>query len=524
MKTKIYNAWIIDGSGDEGYAGELLFEDGTILAAGPEIAAETDQQIDADGMTICPGFVDMHRHCDAAVFRPGFGALELAQGITSIVGGNCGITLVPCRDEVRDTLYKLVGTCVGRINMDPLPGSFAEYMEQLSKQALPVNLGMFTGTGTTRAYVKCFAGTPFSDAEMKQTQGLLAEALDNGALGLSMGIMYIPECFGTVEEFSRMAAPLRGTGKPLAIHIRGEGNSMVKSVREVLEIGRIADVPVHISHFKAAGANNWRKTVPEAIALIEKARESQDVTVDFYPYTGSSTSIISLVPPVFMGSDWPAAIRTLATPAGLSRFKAAMDADYNGWDNYAKMLGWERIFVSALKSRPQAAGKSIAELAGNDDPTEFAARLMLEEEGRIAIISQSMCQDDIDTIAKLPYSSVISDSLYADTNHPHPRLYGSFPRIIREYVHERGILTEGDAVRKMTSLPAARMNLKTKGLLRPGYDADILFFNSAAFRDNATFTDPVKPATGLHRAILGGETVYQDGGLLRGNRGKILKL
>ena len=524
MKTKIINARIVDGSGGEAYAGELLLEDGVIIAAAPSAVggAGANNIIDAGGMVVCPGFVDMHRHCDSAVFKPAFGELELAQGITSMVGGNCGLTLAPVRDVHRSTLYKLIGAVVGSINIDT-PESFGAYMAQLSKQPMPVNLGMFTGTCTTRVFVKGFGSAPFTDDEMEQTRKILAAALDDGALGLSMGIMYMPECYGTVDEFVPMVAPLRGTGKPLAIHIRGEGNSMVKSVTEVLEIGRRADVPVHISHFKAAGTGNWRKAVPEAIALIEKARESHDVTADFYPYPGSSTSVISLMPPAFMGSDYPAAIGSLAAPEGVERFRAALAADYSGWDNYVKMLGWDRIYVSALKTRPDAAGKSFAELAGNEDPTEFAARLILAEEGQISVIVQSMCQDDIDTIAKLPWSSVISDSLYPDTKYPHPRLYGSFPRIIREFVCERRILSLGEAVKKMTSMPAARMNLKNKGLLRPGYDADIIIFDPASFRDNASFSDPAKPATGLRRAIIRGETVYEDGKLLLRDRGRMMK-
>jgi dihydroorotase/N-acyl-D-amino-acid deacylase len=384
-------------------------------------------------------------------------------------------------------------------------------------------LGIFTGTGTTRAYVKAFDSSPFKEPEMKEMQRLLAEALDEGAMGISMGIMFVPECFGSTDEFVKMAAPLRGTGKPLAIHIRGEGNSLVNSVWEALEIGRRAEVPVHISQFKAAGANNWRKAVPEAIALIEKARESQDVTVDFYPYTGSSTSIISLIPPAFLGNDWPASLRTLSTRAGIDRFKTMMESDYEKWDNFVKMLGWDRIFVSALKTRKNAEGKSITELAGNSDPTEFAARLILEEEGQIAIIVQSMCQDDIDTIAKLPYSSVISDALYADTDYPHPRLYGSFPRIIREYVRERGILPMGEAIRKMTSLPAARINLEKKGFLKPGFDADILLFDGAALHDNASFKEPAKQASGISRVILGGKTVYLEDEFLQRNTGILLR-
>ena len=521
MKTKIFNALIVDGSGGEGYTGELLFEDGTITAAAPAVTAKADHNIDAGGKVVCPGFIDMHRHCDAAVFRPQFGGLELAQGITSTVAGNCGSTLAPSKDSDREKLFKMISASAGSINLDPLPESFRDFMALLRKQTLPINLGMFAGTRTTRIYVKGFETTPFSGDEMKKMEKLLTEALEAGALGLSMGIMFHPECFGTTEEFIRMASPLHGTGKPLAIHIRGEGNSMVDSIREVIEIGRNANVPVHVSHFKSAGANNWRKAVPEAIALIEKARESHDVTVDFYPYTGSSTNILTLVPPAFLGSDWLAAIRSLGSSAGLDRFKTSLEEENKGWDNFVKMLGWDRIYVSALRKRPDAAGKSIAELAGNGDPTEYAAELMLEEEGQIAIIVQSMCQDDIDTIAKLPYSSVISDSLYVNTNFPHPRLYGSFPRIIREYVNERGVLTLGNAIKKMTSMPAGRMNLKTKGLLRAGYDADILIFDIPSFRDNASFSDPVKPATGLSSVILGGEIVYHDGNLRKKNCGSV---
>ncbi len=511
MKTKIIHATVVDGSGGDAYTGELLFEGGSITAVAPQVPGDADIVIDAAGRVLCPGFVDMHRHIDAAVFRPGFGEAELCQGITSTVGGNCGITLVPCKNEIRGVLYSVAGACVGKVPLGDTVSSFGDYMDTLARQTLPINVGVFTGTLTTRAYVKGFATTPYTDDEMALTQRLLTEALEGGALGLSMGIMFAPECFGTVDEFVRMAAPLRGTGKPLAIHMRGEGNSMVPSVREVLEIGRRADVPVHISHFKSAGAANWRKDVPEAIELIEAARATQDITLDFYPYEGSSTSVLTLLPPAWLGGNWPAAIQTLATRAGVDALKKALKIDYDGWDNFVKTLGWDRIVISALKKHPECAGSSVAELAGSGDPMEFAAQLILEEAGEIAIIVRSMCQDDIDTIARLSYASVISDALYADTDRPHPRLYGSFPKIIREYVGERGVLTLGEAVHKMTALPARRMGLKNKGELRAGFDADLLLFDPSVFRDNATFENPVHLATGLDYAILGGVTALRDG-------------
>lgn len=349
-----------------------------------------------------------------------------------------------------------------------------------------------------------------------------------GAVGVSCGIMYLPECYSTTNEFAEILKPLGKAGRVLTAHIRGEGDSLVSSVKEIIEIGKKAGCPVEISHFKCCGMENWRKGIHEAITLIEEARAAgQDVTCDFYPYEGGSTALTTMLPPCCVAGDMTAALARLGTPEGVEEFRKAAAVRYDDWDNYAITLGWDRILISGVSApeNRRFLGLTVEEAAkkfGFPDSASCAAHLMHTDNGKTAIINMSMCQEDIDTVARLPYSTIISDSIYADTDTPHPRMYGSFPKIIREYVNERHVLTLEQAIEKMTSRPARRMGLKDRGELRPGAYADLLIFDPDTFKDRATFSEPTLLAEGLSYALLNGVPVWQDGELLSHSAGRCL--
>lgn len=249
--------------------------------------------------------------------------------------------------------------------------------------------------------------------------------------------MYLPECYSSTEEFGRLLEPVGRYGGVVTAHIRGEGDSMVDSVREIIEIGKKAGCAIEISHFKSCGMENWGREIHKAIALIEEAREAgQDVTCDFYPYEGGSTALTTMIPPIFVAGDMTEALRRLGTKEGVAAFRKACAVTYDGWDNFAITLGWERILIAgvAKEHNRRFLGKDVTAAAkefGFDDAASCAAYLMHDEDGKTAIINMSMCQEDIDAVAKLPYSVVISDAIYADTDTPHPRMYGAFPKIIR---------------------------------------------------------------------------------------------
>lgn len=515
----IKNGLIYDGLGGRPEKGTIYIRDGIIQSMDADSSTEAELVIDAEGKAVTPGFIDIHRHCDAKPFdNSKFGDVMLAQGITTTVVGNCGISMTPANADSKKAreMYEFDEPVLGPIASNRIH-TYHDYMKELDSMKLPVNFGSMIGTGAVKITVKGFSDTPYTEAEMEEARALVEDAMQEGAAGVSVGIMYLPECYSSTDEFARLLEPVGRYGGVVTAHIRGEGDSMVDSVKEMIEIGRKAGCAVEISHFKSCGMANWRKEIHRAIALIEEARaQGQDVTCDFYPYEGGSTALTTMVPPVFVAGDMNQALKRLGTEEGVEEFRKACSVTYSDWDNFAITLGWDRILISGVV-RPhneKFLGKTVTEAAeefGFEDAAACAAYLMHDEDGRTAIINMSMCQEDIDTVAKLPYSVVISDSIYADTNTPHPRMYGAFPKIIREYVNERHLYTMEEAIRKMTSLPAKRMKLSGRGRLETGCFADINIFDQEEFRDNATFADPARMATGLSYCIVNGNVALKDG-------------
>jgi len=514
----IKNGVVYDGLGGEPYQSDLLIMGDRIAAIGRIDAADA-QVIDAEGMVVCPGFVDIHRHCDMKPFIADsrLGVAELSQGITTVVAGNCGFSMAPQNPNRHQEAMDYVAPVLGEYPAG-IEGifSFKRYMDVLETKTLPFNMAAMIGTGAVRISLKGFANTPFTQGEMAKARRTVEEAMQVGAAGASVGIMYIPECYGNAKEFAQMLEPVGRYQGVVTAHIRGEGDSLTASVREIIDIGKMADCPVHISHFKSCGANNWRREIHKAIELIEAARAmGQDVTCDFYPYDGGSTTLATMLPPEFVNGDFSGTLERLGTRKGVEAFRIASLKQYDDWDNYVLTLGWDRIIISGVTQarNERYLGMSVeaaAKAAGFVDGAACAAHLLHDEAGKVAIIIMSMCQEDIDTVAALPYSMVVSDAIYGQSSTPHPRMYGAFPKIIREYVHERGVYTLEEAIRRMTDCPARRMNLHKRGRLATGFYADVNIFDPAELRDNATYTDSTRLATGLRRCIVNGRVAKEN--------------
>ncbi|MCL2832634.1 MAG: amidohydrolase family protein [Treponema sp.] len=548
MKLLIRGESVYDGTGAAPFPCDILVEDGVIAEMGPRSGTEPgfgsgpsgSGLTVISGKTVCPGFIDIHRHCDSAVFDlTQFGKTELLQGITTVVCGNCGMSPVPLNSIHRNEYYQYIEPVTGPITgsvTEPetpdLPGNdihnfvpvnsrfenYGAYRQALENFPLPLNFGFLAGAGAIKTAVKGFSKLPFTAGEMSAAKRLIHEAFDTGVLGLSFGLMYQPECysgFDELTEFAKTAKAAAGTsGTILCFHIRGEGGSLVESVDEVIRIAGAADLRANISHFKATGINNWRSLIYRAIEKIEDARYlGLDITADFYPYNGGSTTILSLIPPAFMEDGVDALSKNLANKYYRDSFRAAIKAPCSGWDNMVTSIGWDRIILSSvyLDRHQSWCGRSMEDIARGEnyeDPTELLAELVRSEQGRTGIITFSMDQTDIDTIAALPWTCLISDSLYNSAGSPHPRLNGAFPKFLREYVRERKILSMEQAIYKMTGMPAARLNLKNRGILKKGCAADILIFDPIKFRDRADYSNPSAMAEGLDAVILNGKIVY----------------
>ena len=530
--TLIKNGLIVDGSGGLPYNGNLLIKDNKIEKVSKnDIFGSFDNVIDAKGKLVTPGFIDIHRHCDAKPLNSNdFADCMLLQGITSTVVGNCGISMTPAPknlDAARE-MYTFHEPVLGPIEAG-LVTTYDDYLNALEKVPLPLNFASMIGFGSLKISIKGFSDKPFTQDEIKEAYDVIDKAMQSGASGVSVGIMYIPECYTSTDEYAQILKAVGKHNSVVTAHIRGEGDSMVKSVEEIIEIGRKAGCAIEISHFKSCGMKNWRKDIYKAIGLINEARaKGQDVGCDFYPYEGGSTSLTTMVPLAFVAGDMKKALKKMGTKEGVEEFRNMSRREYADWDNFAITLGWDRILISGVSKEHNRKfiNKNVEQCAkefGYQDVEDFVCSLLHDEDGNVAIINMSMCQDDIDTVAKLPYSIIISDAIYAQTDTPHPRMYGAFPKAIREYVCERGILPLETVIAKMTDMSAKRMNIANRGLLAEGYFADVNIFDLHSIKDNATFAEPTKLASGIDKCFVNGVLAVDDGKVVSRDAGVVIR-
>ncbi len=508
----IRNGSILDGSGKPAFTADIGVRDGKIAVVGrcePDCAR---QEIDAGGRTVSPGFLDMHRHADAAIFREGFGEGELLQGLTTVGNGNCGLSLVPQFGPHAEAAAAYLKPVTGDFAGIPVE-SLRAYHDALKAHPKPINALMLAGGGTIRAAVAGFQKTKLDRSEIRQIQDLFERTLAEGARGVSLGLGYAPECFYTTEELIEVLEPLRGSDTVVSVHMREEAMRLLPSIDEVLTVAKTLRIPLQISHLKATGKENWNRLAPIALERIARAREEGvDVFCDVYPYTAGSTQLIHILPPEVLKGGTAAITARLRDPnlrSGLlDRLKNGTD-----FDNYSRLVGWENIFLSSIRNPEDACyvGKSIAEAAGNADPAVFALDLLARNECEITMIDFITTESDIATILQSPLSYAISDATYPTGGKLHPRVYGAFAMVIEEYVNRRHALTLPEAVHKMTMRPADRYKLTRKGRIAVGADADLLIFDPTRVHVRATYDDPRQCAEGMDYVFVNGQIAVENG-------------
>lgn len=508
---------VADGTGRPAFAADVAVSGGRIAAVGDLRDADAAQVWDASGKTVTPGFIDIHRHADAALLRPGFGAAELCQGLTTIVNGNCGLSAAPFGgahgDAIRDYLRPITGAIPPELVTDTLAGYFA------CLPALPVNVGMLAGAGVLRADVAGYELEHLADGHYRALHRQLERALADGALGVSLGLGYAPECFYTTRELIRALAPIAGQNIPLTVHMRQEGGGVCQSVEEMLLVARELRIPLHISHLKAMGRDNWGKKIPQALSILQRAKdEGMDVGCDVYPYTAGSTQLLHILPPEFLAGGIEAIVRRLQDPDQRKLLARRIESG-DGFDDIAKLAGWDGIFLTSLhcpEDHPYQGMslQQIAELTGQD-PLTCCCDLLVREQGEITMIDFMAHEEDIAAILQDPFSNLISDSTYPTEGQPHPRVYGTFVHLLTRFVRERGDLTPEAAIHKMTGRPAAVLGMKDRGVLTPGAQADINVFAPEDLREPGTYQDPCRMAEGLDTVLVAGQPVI-DGGQYTG--------
>ena len=517
----IQNVQILDGSGREAFPGSVALSGGKIAAVGPAVTGESVHMIDGRGRTLTPGFIDIHRHADAALFRPGFGRAELAQGLTTIINGNCGLSLAPVFGPYSEAVLEYLAPITGR-GETAFP-TLADYRARVCRTSLPLNAGMLAGMGTLRACTAGFQDRPLTDEEYRLLHKALEQALADGALGVSLGLGYAPDCFYTTPQLIRALEPLYRSGRTITVHMRQEGDGVVEALREMLEAARALETPVEISHLKAIGRRNWRRAVPEMLGLIAQAREEGlDVMCDVYPYPAGSTQLIHILPPEFQSGGLEALTAALQDRQVRREIRRRMECGTD-FENIAALVGFENIRAASFHKPENTAyeGCSIAEIAEiqGKDPYDTLFDLLAEEHCTICMIDFITDEEDISDILRAPFSGVISDATYPD-GLAHPRVCGAFPRLLERYVKRR-VLSLPEAVHKITRQPAERFQLAGKGRIESGADGDLCLFDPEKIHETGTWRVPDQLALGMDwvfvngiPAIAGGTFTGRAGGML----------
>jgi N-acyl-D-amino-acid deacylase len=467
------HASVIDGSGKDAFPADVAVEDGRIASVG-RAALKDAREIDARGKTLCPGFVDTHAHDDGALLRyPGM-EFKVAQGVTTDVVGNCGFSVAPATREAEEMIASSAILAVGEVGLTW--SDQAGYRDAVNANPPALNAIALAGHNTLRLAALKGERRPPNDSDMARMKGWLTEAMEAGACGLSTGLFYSPGRFAETEEVIELTSAIAPFNGVYATHMRNEGDRLLDSVEETLRIGREAGVAVHISHHKAAGAANWG-LVKESLARVEQAvSDGQEVTLDVYPYVAGSTRLEAV-------------------------------------SNYLNSDAAEWIKIAYAPTFPDYEGWSVADIAADMKvDAKAAAAKLLEGEGRESICLQfGMCEEDVETNLAHPLVMVGSDGIPVLEGKPHPRLFGTFPRVLGEYSRQRGVVALEEAVRKMTSLPAQRFGLKDRGVVREGAWADLVLFDAATVADLATFEQPHQEPVGIEMVVVNGEVVYEDG-------------
>ncbi len=475
---------IIDGSGSEPYVADIGIKDGRIVKIGA-ISEEAKEIINASGLTVTPGFIDSHSHSDKAIFNFPEMKEKCEQGITTSIGGQCGTSII----------------CEGCEKAEDVSAFFTKAKET----ALGSNLASFVGHGTIRRMVMGYENREPSADELERMKELVRESVRSGAVGMSTGLIYNPGMFAKADELIELSKVAASEGGLLSSHIRNESDTLIEAVEEFLSIIRATGARGIISHHKSCYERNYGK-VNKTLQMIDKINEEGfDVYCDVYPYTAASTSVTARFIPKIYQADGKT-VENIRDPESRKKIIEHNEKNYD-----VSHIDW--ALITRCAGYPEYNGKYVCEIAEMMGVSDIDAALNLIEisGGSCNACFFSMCEDDVATVIKHPRSMICTDSSVATGDTPyHPRLGASFPKAIRRFVRELGVVSLPEMIRKMTSLPAHVYNLREKGLIKEGYDADICIFDYERLTDKADYVNPFLKAEGLNYVIIGGEIVCED--------------
>ncbi len=503
---------VYDGTGVPPVRADVAVVGDRVVEIGRRIPGADAVNVDLDGLALAPGFIDIHSHTDFELLINPRADGKVRQGVTTEVAGQDGNSIGPWGDEqfetVRDTYRSRYGIT---IDFRDLTGLF----RRLERQNAAVNFASMIGHGTIRGYVVGNDDRPATEAELVRMVSLVREALEAGACGLSTGLEYVPGAWADFQELVRLAEPLHGTGLPYTSHLRNEDDQLFGAVEEALNVGRKAGVPVQISHLKAQGKSNWWKAEP-VLEMLQSARaDGVDVTYDRYPYVAYSTGLSSLFPVWARAGGTDALLARLDDPEISSRIERAVR------DKVAKLGSWDAIQVTSTASEglAWARGRRLGRLATERgaDPYEQFLRIVRGDRNRSGMVGFGMSEENTARFLTHPLGMICSDGAALattgplSTGTPHPRHYGTFPRVLGHYCRDQNLMPLELGVHKMTGMPAARLRLRGRGIIAPGAFADLVAFDPDRVADRATFEAPHRYPVGITDVMVNGIFVLREG-------------
>jgi len=507
---------VIDGTGAPLRRADVGVKGQRIAALGDLGSCEAERRVDVSGLFVAPGFIDIHAHSDLTLLVDPRAASKVRQGITTEISGQCGLSAAPLSGQARGSLH----VWAARLGLEPDWNSLADYFEIIEGRGIALNFGTLTGHGSLRTAVMGGAARPPTPAEQEAMAGLLARSLEEGALGLSSGLFYAPGSYADSAELAALGRVVAARGGLYATHIRNEGRLLNRALQEAIEVGRASGVAVEVSHLKLASRDQWGQA-ERLLARLDAARaDGLDLGWDQYPYTAAATNLDAIVPPLFHADGTEALLLRLQDPRERAQIAAAIRADTEGeWENLTVDSDWDDTLLSFHPSQPDLAGRTIADIAADRgaDPLETALDLILETRAQALIVEFCMDERDVVTILRHPSTAIVTDAEAVavdgplSAGMPHPRAYGTYPRVLARYVREQAVLTWEEAIRKMTSLPAARLGLTDRGTLREGACADLVVFDPDTISDTATYADPHRYPVGIHHVLVNGRFAIYDG-------------
>ncbi|WP_107586699.1 N-acyl-D-amino-acid deacylase family protein [Clostridioides difficile] len=526
MRTLIKHGLIVDGNKTPAYEGDILIENEKILKISQDLNEEADKVIDAKGRVICPGFIDTHSHSDLVILVNPYNEVKIRQGITTEVLGQDGISMAPLPQEHISSWRKNLAGLDGESDeIDWKYETTENYLKMMDYNGVGLNETYLVPHGNVRMEAMGLEDRPATKEEIQKMCEITERELKAGAIGLSTGLIYIPCAYSLTEEIIEMCKVVVKYDGVFVVHQRSEADTILTSMEEIIEIGKQSGVKVHFSHFKVCGKANW-KYIPQVIELLEKAeKEGIRVSFDQYPYAAGSTMLGVVLPPWAHSGGTDKLIERLSDENERAKMKKDIANGIEGWDNFIEFAGIDQIFVTSVKTEKNkdTIGKSLLEIGKmrGKDPLDATFDLLKEEENAVGMVDFYGLEEHIIGFMKRDEQNVCTDGLLAGK--PHPRAYGSFPKILGRYVRELNVLTIEEAVYKMTKKAATSFSIKDRGELKEGYFADIVIFDKDTVSGCDDFINSMQYPTGIDYVIINGNCVVEEGKYNKIKAGKVLK-